>query len=251
MWIPPLMVTYLKITNSITSPIPTMMMEIHDDGYAVFNKVRCTNTRISVEVSRKDESTEQRINLRFVINSVTILSMSPDYIDVRVEGDLEDSINLNSLCEYSTCCSLERDVEAPENPYIIARTILRSSGYRIDDGWDLPSTNEACNFITYPNQTVMDAVKYLLSYGIGETGQASPAYLLHSLASDSGKIASMEQLFRQETIDSQPKTTRMPLSITSPIIQDSSFIMHGVTGDTPMRIGRCWRSKEIVQLQVL
>ena len=77
-YIPSDYITYIKIENTITTPIPKLTLEIHDDNFGVCNKIRPQNCRISVKISRTGEKTEQEINLLFIIDAVKMLSMSKD-----------------------------------------------------------------------------------------------------------------------------------------------------------------------------
>jgi hypothetical protein len=69
----------------------------------------------------------------------------------------------------------------------------------------------------------LDALHYLLSYGVGESGMNPPAYLIHNLIDDKGYLTTLENCYKKLSMNSQPNVTQLPFSLTKPIIPSREF----------------------------
>ena len=91
--------------------------------------------------------------------------------------------------------------------------------------YSIPKTNEYCHFITTPNMTAGDALKYLFSYAVGENGLNPPAYLIHNMLDNKGYITTLEKLFSSEMTQNQSSVAKIPFSITESIIANNMYVM--------------------------
>lgn len=233
-------VTYLMIANSMTSFVPNATFEIKDDMNAITNYLKAQNCRIQVFI-KKDPLI---FNLTFLVKNYTVLDITQNSTEYRIETELDNCIPLNTICEYATSCSLDSDNEMMENPYEIIKNILAQVNYKtfptekigkngenINSKYSLPYTNEVCHFITYPNMRAIDAIKYLISYGIGENGSCSPAYLIHNLYYNKAYLTSIQNIWKQSSQEDQPTSTRTPFTLTKPLIPSRQFVARNLANN--------------------
>lgn len=77
-----------------------------------------------------------------------------------------------------------------------------------------------------------DAVKYLLSYGIGVNGSNPPAYLIHNLLDDKGYITTFENLYDKTRIGARSLKLSLPFSITQSMMPGKLYAMTSVETDS-------------------
>ena len=79
-------------------------------------------------------------------------------------------------------------------------------------------------YITSPNTKAIDAVKYLLSRGVGDSGLNAPAYLIHRLIDDKGYITTFENLFKPDSMDYSQASNNLPFSITEALVKNKNYL---------------------------
>jgi hypothetical protein len=222
----------IQLENSVSDPVPKAVFQIIDDKFGITNYLKTQNCKILLSLSRPFEGSNDRINagtftLKLLVDSYDIINMNVESVTYRISCVLDNSIPLNTLCEYAT--------QTPENPYEIAYKILKNSGYNLfpietrseknivqQTKYHLPSTECRCNFITYQNMKVMDAIMYLLS--AGGSGYDEPAYLIHNMFYDKGFITSRKNLMTREWIDTQPPVTRIDFNFSTSDIGETHLM---------------------------
>lgn len=186
--VPPDCIVYIGIENSIDDFVPTLELEIVDIDNMITNAIKPYATVVTLNLGTYQETVSQTngselafdgLTLNFIVKDIRIKEITTDQIVYHIWCDFDNTLYLDKICEYATGCDLLNDNEMMENPYSIARNILLQAGYpmfpttkqdssgkAIPSRYDIPYTNEYCHFITSPNTTVSDAVKYLLSYAV-------------------------------------------------------------------------------------
>lgn len=156
--------------------------------------------------------------------------MNESSITYHVSCELDNCIPLNTTCEYSTVSDLSTTNDQLENPYQIAKNILSQASYKLyptetfENGksiptkYALPFINDYISFITDQNMSVIEAVDYLLSHAVGESGMNPPAYLIHNLLDDKGYITTVEKCLSEAMKRDKRKASRIPHSITESMI---------------------------------
>lgn len=221
--IPTESILLIQLENSISDFIPRAIFQIIDNKFAITNYLKSQNCKFLLFMSRPVQETNPNaktndITLSFLVDHYDIVNFNSDSITWKVNCVLNNSIPLNTLCEYAT--------KDPENPYEIAYKILKNSGYElfpietrsekntiIQTKYHLPSTDYKINFITYQNMKVIDALKYLLS--AGGANLSEPAYLVHNLFYDRGFITSRKNLMKTDWVKGQPGLTKIDFNFSS------------------------------------
>ena len=237
-------ILYIMIENSMAEFVPKLVLEFRDENSLLTNKIKSQNSKVKITIGKKTGSSQVALDLNFIIKSFRITEIFEKTITYSIQGELDNSIQLNTLCEYATVSSLETDNETLENPYEILRNILTQAGYKlypteeklengdvIQSRHKMPYTNELCHYITKPNTKVIDAAYYLLSYGVGETGTIPPAYLIHNLKDNKAFITSCENMWSADYINKQPQITRMGFGISENVLNDRTLLLRNVSNN--------------------
>lgn len=124
-------ILYINISNSMARFVPTLEMEIADSQFNVTNYLKEQNCRIMVQVMKPSAEDMIKLELTFLVKKVMPYEFLKEGINYKIFGELDNSIPLNTQCEYATACSLETDNEMLENPYKIARNILQQVNYKM------------------------------------------------------------------------------------------------------------------------
>ena len=124
-------IVYLNISNSMASFVPTLEIEIIDTNFNVTNYFKEQNCRITLQISKPTAYEIKKMELTFLVKKVLPAEFVPQGVNYKIYGELDNSVPLNTQCEYATACSLEVDNEMLENPYKIIRSILQQVNYRL------------------------------------------------------------------------------------------------------------------------
>lgn len=224
----------IQIQNSIIDFVPTALFQVIDNKFAITNYLKNQNCKLILLLSRPIQGLNENgktndMTLSFLVKSYDVINFNNESITYSISCELNNSIPLNTTCEYAT--------KEPENPYEIAYKILKNYGYNLfpietkseknvvlQTKYCLPSTDYKCNFITNQNMTVLDAIKYLFSAGAANSSE--PAYLIHNLYYDRGFITSRRTLMRNDWLDTQPGVTKMDFNFSSSDVGETHIMSY-------------------------
>jgi len=204
-------------------------IEIKDDNFDLTYLLITQNTLFKLIIKLP---TGELISNNWIVKNYETLENTPNFIVYRVFCDLANpALALNSYCFYATASELTDGTHNDEIYFEKANDIIYNilindsyNGIRfnyseyIKNNCDLPASAPV-QFITSHNMTKLNAIKYLLSVGVGiNTGSIySPTYLIYNIIKNEGFLVNRYQLFKDKFIDDyNPGSIKTPLMIGNP-----------------------------------
>lgn len=168
-------ITYISITNSLESWVPTVLLRYNDFNYSASKFLRANSTVLYVELVepvQADKSEPTTLVKTFIVNNIRQDTQNREYISYEIEGQDLHMSDLIKNVNYSN-----DKTQGKLSPYKIISDIANRIGYTFDD--EYVDTSKKIDLITSQTMNAMDIIDYCLRMGVSE--KDPPTYFITRL----------------------------------------------------------------------
>lgn len=168
-------ITYISITNSLESWVPTIVLKYSDFNYSASKFLRANSSVLYVELIEPmhiDAKESTKLIKTFIINNIKQNTQNREYIMYEIEGQDLHITDLIKNVNYSN-----DKTQGKLSPYNIIADIANRIGYIFDTYF--VDTSKRIDLITSQTMNAMDIIDYCLRMGVSE--KDPPTYFITRL----------------------------------------------------------------------